>query len=66
MKVDSPSKSGWPRTIVDDHGSNRTVNRVKVDGLNESKNMSGQSKNVKIGRLKVGGLKVPKWTAQMY
>ena len=40
-KVDSPSKSGRSRTIVDDHGSNRTVIRLKVDGLKESKDKSG-------------------------
>ena len=50
-KVDSPSKSGRSRTIVDDH---------------ESKDKSGQSKNVKVGKLKVDGLKVSKLTPQMY
>ena len=38
---------------MDDHGSKCTVIRLKVDGLDESKDKSGLSKNIKVDSPKV-------------
>ena len=74
MKVDGPSKSGRSGakldchlsesvrsgTVVNGHGSKKTVIRLKVDGpLDESKNRSGRFKSVK-----ADGPTVSKWTVK--
>ena len=47
---------------MDDHGSKCTVIRLKMDGLDESQDKSGQSKSVEVEvkSMKVDGLKTPK------